>query len=677
MTSALPLLVQPHGCILIVDYELAQVIQASANAEDIIGVPAEQAIGSPLIDVIGKECHSRLLGQREESNDVLIGESVAYIAAVNGMQRELHLETRPCGDRLLLEIMPLSQHCDRRLLSAVNRWLRRLTLAQHPDILASVLLSAVQDLIDFDRVMLCAFDPQGHGAIIAENNAGRMESLEGMRFPAHGFPPYLIDQFHKVSMRWIHDIEAHPVPLRPERDSATGEQPDLSYTLLRTLPDEQIRHLRAINTRSLLSIPIHGQHNIWGLVICYAAEPRYLSPALLDAMQSIVRMATQRLHLLKARLERDFRQRVQDSRELLNAKLSLLPSTASLLSDHGQEWCELFRARGLAIAQPDGTALYGDTPGLVTLKALGHRLENHTNHHEPWFTQRAQEDPLVEGFALSDLPGLLAAPLPLGGKACGWLLIFRAEQAATHAWAGMPETARQPRKPGQLATAVELHDLWREEVAGSCEPWEDIEVSTAMDLAEDLSVVSTAQRIQALNTELQRNQEALREASKKLAFQAHHDALTGALNRYRLEGKLDEEIAAAERYDRPLSVLLFDIDHFKNFNDTYGHEAGDEVLQTVAKAVKDTLRPTDALCRWGGEEFVILAGSTDETDACRLGERLNRIVREIRLEGLPPVTVSIGMTAWRSGDNRKRFLARADEAMYEAKDAGRDQLKQR
>lgn len=677
MADAQPLLVQSHGCILVVDYGLTQVIQISANAKDVIGIPAEQAIGSPLIDVIGEEGLGRLLKQREESNDVLIGESVAYMTEVDGLQREMHLETRPCGDRLLLEIMPLSQHCDRRLLSAVNRWLRRLTLAQHPDMLLSVLLNAVQDFIEFDRVMVCGFDRQGRGAIIAENNNGRMVSLKGMRFPAQGFPPYLMDQFHKVSIRWIYDTEAAPAQITPETDTETGGQPDLSYTLLRPLPEDQLRHLRAINTRSLLSIPIHGQEGIWGLIICHTSEPRYLSPALQDAMLSTVRMATQRLHLLRARLESDFRQRLQDSRELLNAKLSILPSAASLLSDHGKEWCELFRAEGLAIIQPETVVQFGNTPPLVTLHALGSRFESRLNRHEPWFTHRAEQEQLCEGLALSGSPGVLVVPVPLGGNTYGWLVLFRAELVATHAWAGMPETARQPRHPEQVEIAATIHDRWCEEVAGSCEPWEDIELSAAKDLAEDLSVVATAHRIQELNTELQRNQEALREASEKLSFQAHHDALTGALNRYRLEAKLDEEIAAAERYDRPLSVLLFDIDHFKHFNDTYGHEAGDEVLQAVAKAIKNTLRPTDALSRWGGEEFVLLAASTDEIDACRLGERLNRIVRAIRLEGLPPVTVSIGITAWRSGDSRKRLLARADEAMYEAKDAGRDQSKQR
>lgn len=676
MPGEQPLLLQPHGCAIVVDHGLTQVLQISANAEEIIGVSADQAIGSALTDVIGEDGYARLLEQREASYETLIGEAVSYVAEINGVPRELHLETRPCGSRLLLEIMPLSRDGDRRLLSAVNRWLRRINRIQHPDTLVSVLLFAIQDFIGFDQVMICGFDLQGRGAIIAEHNKGNMERLEGMRFPSDGFPPHLMDQFHKVAIRWIQDSEANPTRLMPETDPETGDQPDLSYSLLRPLPEEQAAHLQTINARSLLSIPIHGQDSLWGLIIAHASVPRHLSPTLQDALLSIVRMASQRLLLLKTRLEHEFRQRVQGSRELLNAKLNTPPSTASLLLDHGQEWCELFRASGLALVLPGDILQFGDTPPVKSLHALNDRLGNCASRHEIRFTDHAPKDPAYADIALNGFPGLFAAPMPLGNKGCGWLMLFRSNQITTHAWAGKPETARKPRRPDQLEMA-ELHERWCEEIAGTCEPWEDIEQAALMELAEDLSMVAAAQRIQALNAKLRENQTALREANKKLAFRAHYDALTGAWNRYRLENKLNEEIAAAERYDRPLSVLLFDIDHFKHFNDTYGHEAGDQVLQAVARDIQLTLRPTDYLGRWGGEEFVVVAGNTGKDDARCLGERLCGIVRDIRLEGLTPVTISIGITAWQSGDNLKRLLARADEAMYDAKEAGRDQLRQR
>lgn len=159
---------------------------------------------------------------------------------------------------------------------------------------------------------------------------------------------------------------------------------------------------------------------------------------------------------------------------------------------------------------------------------------------------------------------------------------------------------------------------------------------------------------------------------KALRAAAHGDPLTGLANRRRaahaLEGFLDE----ARRTGLPCAVLVLDIDHFKRVNDRYGHETGDRVLREVAQRLSGGLRAGDALCRWGGEEFVVVAPATGALEAHRLGERLRRRVADAPLRGGYRLTLSVGTAVAGEGDRPAALVARADAALYRAKRAGRN-----
>lgn len=155
---------------------------------------------------------------------------------------------------------------------------------------------------------------------------------------------------------------------------------------------------------------------------------------------------------------------------------------------------------------------------------------------------------------------------------------------------------------------------------------------------------------------------------------AHHDALTGLPNRRQVEAALATALAQSSRSGTPCAVLMIDIDHFKRFNDRFGHPVGDEVLQHIAHRLREQLRAGNTLGRWGGEEFVVVAPQTELHEAQQLGERLRHAVRSEPAAGEHTVTVSIGMTAYRPGDTPETLVARADRALYRAKQSGRDRL---
>lgn len=165
---------------------------------------------------------------------------------------------------------------------------------------------------------------------------------------------------------------------------------------------------------------------------------------------------------------------------------------------------------------------------------------------------------------------------------------------------------------------------------------------------------------------------AWRRAEARTRFLAEHDALTGVMNRYAADRLFERERARACRYQLPLALVMLDIDHFKQINDTYGHARGDEVLRQLASVLTSRIRASDALVRWGGEEFVIIAPSIDLGAAGQLAEKLRTAVEQADF-GIPErVTISLGVAAHRPNDTLRSLAERADTALYQAKSQGRN-----
>ncbi len=155
------------------------------------------------------------------------------------------------------------------------------------------------------------------------------------------------------------------------------------------------------------------------------------------------------------------------------------------------------------------------------------------------------------------------------------------------------------------------------------------------------------------------------------------DGLTGVHNKRFLMESLEREIPRARRHERPLSLLMFDIDHFKSVNDNFGHLAGDFVLKELAGVVKARLRPDDVLGRYGGEEFGVILPETAIQGAAKIGEELRLLVQahKFTFEAEPiPVTISLGASQLQEGFDVLGFIKLADERLYAAKREGRNRV---
>lgn len=166
-------------------------------------------------------------------------------------------------------------------------------------------------------------------------------------------------------------------------------------------------------------------------------------------------------------------------------------------------------------------------------------------------------------------------------------------------------------------------------------------------------------------------QKRLEEELRQLAAT---DPLTGTFNRRSFLQSISQEINRAQRYERPLALIMIDIDHFKQINDTLGHERGDEALKDISARVRQRLRQTDVFARWGGEEFLILAVETTLQQAVTLAETLLTALRDASLAGIGSVTASFGVACYRSGETPDQWLKRVDDLMYQAKSEGRNRV---
>lgn len=185
-----------------------------------------------------------------------------------------------------------------------------------------------------------------------------------------------------------------------------------------------------------------------------------------------------------------------------------------------------------------------------------------------------------------------------------------------------------------------------------------------------------AQRVSRIHHEMHAKGDALTKALSKVEHMASHDPLTGLFNRRRMHEILSQEWLRVQRQARPTSLVMMDLDHFKQINDQFGHQVGDEVLRAFAVLAGTHLRDADVIARWGGEEFLVLCPDSD-TDQVMVG--LNRLRSKLSRQPLLPdrpelkVSFSAGIAALQANETMGNAINRADLALYQAKKAGRGQ----
>lgn len=199
--------------------------------------------------------------------------------------------------------------------------------------------------------------------------------------------------------------------------------------------------------------------------------------------------------------------------------------------------------------------------------------------------------------------------------------------------------------------------------------------------AETMTIVERQNRLQSQLFDTSQQLAEMRVSLDSARREAMTDGLTGIANRKGFERALADAVRAVADSDAPLSLLMLDIDHFKSFNDNHGHLVGDHVLRLIARVMTETIKGRDTAARFGGEEFAIILPATGLDNSVRVAEQVRaavgsrRIVNKNRATDYGCVTLSIGCAQWRRGETLTDFIRRADQALYQAKRNGRNQVR--
>ena len=191
---------------------------------------------------------------------------------------------------------------------------------------------------------------------------------------------------------------------------------------------------------------------------------------------------------------------------------------------------------------------------------------------------------------------------------------------------------------------------------------------------ESFPVKELEERNKVLKRLVEEKTSDLNETLDELSRLAAHDNLTGIFNRMQIEKSLERELCRCDRYNNDLSVIIIDIDYFKQVNDQFGHLAGDQVLVEFANTLQSKMRKTDFIGRWGGDEFIAVCPEIDLSEARSLTQNMRRQIEFRDFSYVDTMTASFGLTSYRRGDSLNSILARADKALFEAKKGGRNSL---
>jgi diguanylate cyclase (GGDEF)-like protein/PAS domain S-box-containing protein len=194
-------------------------------------------------------------------------------------------------------------------------------------------------------------------------------------------------------------------------------------------------------------------------------------------------------------------------------------------------------------------------------------------------------------------------------------------------------------------------------------------------IRHDITELENAkEQLKSINQLMKNKVDELHVMTTSLEHQATIDKLTGIYNRDKFEDFFSASISDAYLNKKELSLVIFDLDHFKEVNDTYGHQSGDLVLKEIAKLVKNNVKTTDIFARWGGEEFVILLPNTNIDGAYLFGEKLRKTIEQHKFEDIGKITASFGVGEMSENDNKMSMFEKTDRALYTAKKNGRNRV---
>jgi diguanylate cyclase (GGDEF)-like protein len=673
--------VQPHGFALIVDISTTRIVQVSSGA-------ARHWRGlAQATDLLHDEIADRVAGLGANPASLLralpytdpialslqprVTTAPGSTQAAGSVEHAFECVGHRVGEMAVLEWQPLGAAAhvhggEEDALAAISATLVRLRSAKSLDAFYQDCVREVSRLSGFDRVMLYRFLPDWSGEVIAEEATGALTTrFLGLRFPASDIPSQARALYADSKIRVLSDVEAIPDTLLPPL-LPDGTHLNQSHSLLRGFSAVHQTYLKNMGVRATMSLSIVYDGQLWGLIACHHYLPRVTPHQVRDTLRRVCELvagvSAMRIETL-AQLAAAHETVAMDQL-MVRAHRALLEDedTKAVLDRLLPDLLSAFQASALCVRIGDLVYVGGRKGSTASDAEIASEVAGLYGVTSTHIHAQIRTDLLTGGdTALLTLPeaaGILAVRQASDRlEICAFT---RPEVTREVAWAGAPRKRAAPDAEGRVRLEPRRSfELWRETIAGTSRAWAAAEVAACERLLRILSDTCKRHLHKSLEDELR--------------FRAHHDHLTGLVNRRSMEESLDERLGAS-RYNS--AVMLIDLDHFKMINDTHGHAAGDQLLRDLALRLSAVIRPADVLARVGGDEFLLLAEmpAPDNAVAVAIAARLHgAVVRPFVVDGRP---VRLGLSVGISippdhGVNATDLMRRADLALYRAKKLGR------
>jgi diguanylate cyclase (GGDEF)-like protein len=656
--------IQPHGMLLALDLSTARILAASANLAQ-PPHPCPDLLGAPLQAVFDADVVKAVRALSEVSTPYGALPVRVALPAGPGGAGDYDLIAHRRGPFQIVEFEASSSTGAAKDEFLLNQYAisKALSGADGVERMCEIAVQKIRRLSGFDRVMIYRFDPDAHGCVVAEACEAGLEPYLGLHYPASDIPRQARALYLRNWIRVIPDAAYAPVPILALPEIGGADRIDLCMAVTRSVSPFHIQYLQNMGVRATLTISLVVENQLWGLIACHHGAPKrvdHLQRLAYEALgqQLAVRLGAAEVNGMQTRAQTLNRVAAQVVISMASAE-----TTAEGANAAQEPLLAMVDADGVAMEIEGQRVSIGEVPSDENLEALiAFAAERAGSGPAPWRSEHL--------CGQSGLPDLLGDPgnatagamyLPLPGRGQNFAVWFRGERTRTVRWAGRPDPGKEqaltPLQP--RASFAE----WVQQVRGRSRPWRAEEIASATELARAMPEI------------------LMHRAQNRLARLALHDVLTGLPNRVYLMDKLEAALSPvplAGADGQPLvGVLFIDLDGFKAINDGLGHEAGDELLKSVAQRLAALLRPKDFTARMGGDEFVVVITPTTQRDACAVAQRIVEAFRApFVLDGRHRrfVTVSVGVAVVSPQLTPGEALRRADSAMYHAKRSGRSRI---
>lgn len=510
--------IQRHGVLLVVREPQLEILQVSENTLHLLGFAPESAIGQDLSLLFDRVQLEKLKACLRNENLKTVNPIKLYVERP-GKSLEFDCILHRVQEVLMVELELATSQENLSVFSfyhSVRATVSKIQSAKNLKDLCQVTVEEVRKISGFDRVMVYQFDPEGNGAVIAEDKAENLSPFLGLNYPSSDIPKQARQLYSLNWLRLIPDINYKPVPIVSGKNAVTTQPRDLSFSVLRSVSPIHIEYLQNMRVAASMSISLIKDKELWGLIACHNYTPKYLNYELRAACEFIGQVMSLELQSKEGNEDYDYKLHLKSLQTKIFEDISTSENLSQVLVKCQHNLLEAVNAQGAAIVFGDNCYRVGQTPEGESLKYLTQWVQKHLNQEIFYTDSLTKCYPEAEEFK-DTASGCLAIAISPTQKI--YVLWFRPEVIKTVNWAGNPNKPLQTDEDGNYRLSPrKSFELWKENVRYKSLPWKQCEIDAALELRKAMINIVLCQiaKLEKLNRALEESVAREREKTAHL-----------------------------------------------------------------------------------------------------------------------------------------------------------------